>query len=143
MPVDSIKVVGLRDLAKALRAIDRDLPKELGVGLAKASAIVADAMRPKIPRRTGRARASVKVRRKQSAAVLAVGGARVPYYGWLEFGGKVGRGGATRRPFIPNGRYLYPTLADKDAEVKAQIDEVVARLAVRAGFETSGSGSHG
>lgn len=151
---ETIRVVGLADLRKALRQIEQTLPRELGAGLAEAAAIVADAARPKVPRRSGAAQASIKVRKKQGAAALAVGGAKAPYYPWLDFGGTVGRGrvaagnkqraggefggtaGSVKRKVIRGGRYIYPTLREKDAEVKAKVDEVVVRLAKRAGFET-------
>lgn len=154
----SIEVHGLADLQKALRRIERTLPKELGAGLAEAAKIVADAARPKVPRRSGDAQASIKVRKTQRAASLAVGGAKAPYYPWLDFGGTVGRGrvsagnkqraggkfggtaGSVRRPVIPGGRYIYPTLKEKDTQIKAKVDEVIADLARRAGFETEGRG---
>lgn len=129
-----VEVRGIKDLSKALREIDKDLPKELGAGLAEAAAIVADAARPKVPQRTGKAAASIKVRKQQRGAALAVGGSKAPYFPWLDFGGKTGRNNSVRRPFVPGGRYIYPTLADKREQVNAKVDEVMARLAEKAGF---------
>lgn len=139
----SLKVTGLVDLQKALRQVDKDLPKELAAGLAEASEIVAGAARPRVPVRTGRAAASIKVRKQQRAASIAVGGAKAGYYPWLDFGGSVGRAKAIHRPFIPGGRYIYPALRDKDREVKAKVDEVLARMAVKAGFDTEGDAAGG
>lgn len=136
----TIQVHGLADLQKALRQIERTLPKELGFGLAEAAKIVADAARPKVPHRTGAAQASIKVRKQQRSASLAVGGTKAPYYPWLDFGGTVGPARSIRRQFIPGGRYIFPTLKQKDAEVKAKVDDVIARLAKQAGFETEGEG---
>lgn len=137
-----IEVTGIPDLQKALRQIDRDLPKELAAGLAEAAQIVLAEARPGVPVRSGRAAASMKVRKGQRAASLAVGGTKAPYYPWLDWGGKVGRNDSIRRPFIPQGRYIYPALKRKDQEVRAKVDEVLERLALRAGFETDGA-SHG
>lgn len=134
-----ITVVGLPDLRKSLRALDKELPKELAAGLAEAAAIVADAARPKVPARTGRAAASIKVRKSQSAAVLAVGGSQAEYFPWLDFGGAVGRAKSVKRPFLQGGRYIYPTLKEKNAQVKAKVDEVLERMARQAGFDTSGN----
>jgi hypothetical protein len=138
-----MKVDGIRDLQKALREVDRDLPKQLAAGLAEASEIVAGVARAKVPTRSGRAATSIKVKKQQRGAALAVGGSKAPYYGWLDFGGKVGRNKANRRPFIPGGRYVYPSLREKDAEVKAKVDEVLERLARLAGFATDGRADHG
>lgn len=134
-----IHVTGIRDLQAALRAVDRDLAKELRLGLNEAAQIVLEAARPKVPVRTGAAAASMKLRSTQRAAGLAVGGSKAPYFGWLDFGGKVGRAHSVKRPYIAGGRYVYPTLHDKRPEVEAKIDEVMARLAERAGFTTTGT----
>lgn len=143
--MDDVKVtvVGLVDLQKALRQIDKGLGKELAVGLAEAAQIVADAAAPTVPRRTGRAAASIKVRKRQTSAALAVGGTAAPYFPWLDFGGVTGRGGGARRPFKPGGRYIYPALSRKNSQVKAKVDEVLERLARRAGFETTGDSTSG
>jgi len=144
MPNDAtLKVDGIRDLQKALRQIDRAMAKELAAGLAEAADIVAGAARRKVPVRTGRAAASIKTRKSQRTAALAVGGNKAPYYGWLDFGGHVGRAKSVKRPFLRTGRYIYPTLADKADEVRAKVDEVMARLATDAGFGTTGNAADG
>ena len=139
----TIQVTGLKDLRKALRDVAKDAPKELSAGLAEASEIVASAARPKVPARTGRAAASIKVRKQSTGAALAVGGARAGYFPWLDFGGRTGKHKSVRRPFLREGRYIYPTLRDKRPDVNAKVDEVLARLAVRAGFDTSGDAANG
>lgn len=163
MPNDAkVEVRGIKDLQKSLREIDRDLPKELAAGLAEAAEIVAAAARPKVPHRHGHARGSIKARKQQRGAAIAVGGTKAPYFPWLDFGGTVGKGrkqagvskkraggayggtaGSVKRPWMPEGRYIYPTLREKRDEVNAKVDEVLARLAVRAGFETTGDAAHG
>lgn len=146
-----IEVRGVKDLQKALRQIDKDLPKELAVGLAEASEIVANAARPLVPRRSGAAAASIKVKKSQRSAQIAVGGSKAEYFPWLDFGGSTGPGhvpgqtgsGAVKRSIIPEGRYIYPTLRKKGPEVKAKIDEVLRKMAVKAGFETTGDSASG
>lgn len=135
---EAIRVSGIRELRDALRQLDRELAKELAAGLAEAAEIVAAAARPKVPSRSGRAAGSIKARKKQTGAAIAVGGAKAPYFPWLDFGGRTGRNKSVRRPFIKEGRYLYPALSDKNAEVKAKVDEVLERMALKAGFETHG-----
>lgn len=141
MPVDNgrLEVHGLGDLQKALRQMDKEAPKELAAGLAEATEIVLQAARPLVPHRSGAAQGSMKVRKQQRGATLAVGGTKAPYFPWLDFGGAVGRNRSVRRPFIPSGRYVYPTLKAKRPEVEAKVDEVLAKMARRAGFEQSGS----
>lgn len=134
----TIKVTGIVDLQRALRELDKDLPKELAAGLGEAAEIVLDAARPLVPRRTGKAAGSMKVKKQQRGAALAVGGTAAPYFPWLDFGGKVGRNRSVTRPFISGGRYIYPTLKAKDEQVKAKVDEVLERMAKAAGFDTGG-----
>lgn len=137
-----VKVTGIPALQKALRELDKDLPKELAAGLAEAAEIVAKDVRRLVPERTGAASGSVKVKKQQRAAALAVGGSKAPYYGFLDFGNivgsgaGVGRGDSQPRRFIQSGRYVYPSLARNRDEVVAKVDEVIERMAKKAGFET-------
>lgn len=133
-----VKVVGIPALQKALRDLDKDLPKELAKGFAEAAEIVRRDAVALIPERSGAAKASVKVKKQQRAASLAVGGSKAEYYPWLDFGGAVGRNDSVRRPFIKSGRYIYPSLAKNRDEVMAKVDEVIERMAKKAGFETDG-----
>lgn len=139
----SVKVTGIVELQKALREIDKELPKELAAGLAEAADIVARAARQKMPVKTGRAVASVKVRKQQRGAALAYGGSKAPYAPWLDFGGSVGRHKSIHRPVITGGRYIYPALKEHDVEVRAKVDEVLERMAKKAGFDTDGSSASG
>lgn len=135
----SLEVHGIKELQKALKEVDADLAKELRVGFNEAAKLVLDAARPKVPRgKTGNAAASLKLRSTQRTAGIATGGTKAEYYPWLDFGGSVGRRGATKRPFIKTGRYIFPTLADKRPQIEAKVDEVMATLAKKAGFETEG-----
>jgi hypothetical protein len=133
-----IHVKGLKEFQAALKKVDKGLGPELRKGLNEAAEIVASAARPLVPRRTGRAVGSIKVGSTQRAAQIKVGGTAAPYFGWLDFGGRVGRRNSARRPFISKGRYIYPALAAKRNEVAAKVDEVLGRLATGAGFETKG-----
>ena len=141
--VAKLEITGIKELQKSLLDVDRDLPKELAAGLAEASEIVAAGTRARMPRRTGRAAESVKVRKQQRGASLAIGGNKAEYTPWLDFGGRVGRNKSVVRPFLKEGRYVYPTLKDKRPEVEAKVDEVMKRLAERAGFDTKGDATRG
>jgi hypothetical protein len=156
-----VEVRGIRDLRKALKDVGDDAPKELRDGLAEAAEIVASAARLKVPHRSGDAAGSIKVRKQSAAAALAMGGNKAPYYGWLDFGGTVGKGrvaggakkraggatgghaGSVKRPWMPEGRYIYPTLREKRKEVDDKVDQVLKTLAEKAGFETHGDAASG
>jgi phage gpG-like protein len=66
----------------------------------------AQVVRSKVPRLSGQLAGSVGVVDSADGAELVMGGPGVPYAAWIEFGGKRGR------PYIAEGRYLYPTAQD-------------------------------
>lgn len=130
-----IEVAGLREFQRSLRQMDADLPKQIRVVLNASGEIVVKYAQPKIPSKSGRARASMKLRSSQREARLAAGGRRAPYYPWLDFGGAVGPNDSVQRPFITIGRYVYPTLRDHNAEIQDAMAEGLQRLATDAGLE--------
>lgn len=130
-----IDVAGLREFQRSLRQMDADLPKQIRVVLNASGEIVIKYARPKIPSKSGAARASMKLRSSQREARLAAGGRRAPYYPWLDFGGAVGPNDSVTRPFITIGRYVYPTLKDHNAEIQDAMAEGLQRLATGAGLE--------
>lgn len=135
---DRIKVTGLREFQAALRAMDAGLPKQLRLVLNDAAGVVVDYARPRIPSRTGRARGSVKLRSSQREVRVAVGGARAPYFPWLDFGGEGRRKGRPpARPFLTDGRYIYQGLRVKRNDVTEIMTRGLADLARQAGLEVT------
>jgi len=134
----SIKIRGLRELQGAFRQIDAKLPKELREHFMDIATHVASTAAAKVPRRTGAAANSIKPRATQRGASVAFSdsGGSVPYYPWLDFGGKVGKGGSIVRSFIPKGRYIYPTIAGQSDEIERMADLSVEVVARHAGFDT-------
>lgn len=132
---DTIRVTGLKEFRANLRQLDRNLPKGVRLALNAAADIIVVAARPKIPKRTGAAAASLKAQSTQSEARIAVGGKKAPYYPWLDFGGRTGRKKATVRPFYKEGRYIYPTLAEKRDEVTEAMRKALVALAESSGVE--------
>jgi hypothetical protein len=130
-----IEVTGLREFQQALKQMDSALPRQLRVALNAASGIVIDYASPRMPSRSGRARASLKARSSQREARIGLGGRRAPWAPWLDFGGegkKKGRPAA--RPFIRSGRYVYKGLEVKRDEVTKIMSEGLTELARGAGL---------
>jgi len=88
--VAAVHVTGLRELRAALRKIDKSIAGELRDGLKRAidTTIVPEA-RSRINSRSGKAAKSIRAVSGGNTLYIKGGGARVPYYGWLEFGGKL------------------------------------------------------
>lgn len=135
--VDPIKIGGLREFQAALRQMDGETQKRLRVVLNTAADIDVAAAARRVPTRSGRARASIRAQSSQREAKVVGGSKKVPYYGWLDFGGRIGRNQKTRRPFLQAGRFVYPAfVANRDAIYQALADGL-ADLARDAGLDVS------
>lgn len=134
---ERIEVVGLREFRARLRALDRTAPRQLRVVQNKAAKIVVDHAVPRVPRRTGKAAGSIRAASTQSATRVAGGGARVPYYGWLDFGGTINKHTAnpTHREHIHKGRYIWAAFADHREEILRKLDDGLKQAARDAGLD--------
>lgn len=124
----AIQVRGLRELRAALRDVDKTLGPELRKGLNEVAEVVLDTARPLVPTRSGKARASLKAGSTEKAVQIKAGGTKAPYWGWLDFGGKVGRSKSVRRPFITEGRFIYPSLRKRRDDIEEKFYEVIDRV---------------
>jgi hypothetical protein len=129
-----IDVTGIRAFTKQLKQMDAGLGKTVRITLNSAAEIVVTRTRPKIPRRTGAAAASLKVSSSQREARVAAGGRKAPYYPWLDFGGSVGPGDSVHRPFFTEGRYIYPTVRQHHEEIQKVMATGLSDLAQSAGL---------
>ncbi|MEV0425386.1 HK97 gp10 family phage protein [Micromonospora sp. NPDC050495] len=133
--IDPIRIDGLAEFTRNLKKLDADLPKTLRVAMNGAAKVVVDWAQPRVPRRSGRAARSIKARSTRSAVRVAGGGTRVPYYPWLDFGGKVGPSRSVSRPYRKEGRYLWAGLAAKRDEVRKVTEDALLDAARKAGIE--------
>lgn len=134
---DPIRVVGLADFNRSLRKLDADLPKALRQGLNTAAQVVVDYATPKIPRRSGRAARAIRVASTRTEVRVRAGGPRVPYWPWLDFGGKVGRDRSVERRFYTEGRYLYPALRERRTQIEAALSKALVSVAEQAGLDVT------
>jgi len=132
---NTVAVDGLRQFQGALRVLDREKARGLRLALNKSAELLVDRTRPQIPKRTGRAAASLKPRSTQTSVRIAVGGRKAPYYPWLDFGGRVGPRKSIVRPFYTEGRYLYPTFYRSNDDFTRILEESLSDLARQAGLD--------
>lgn len=125
-----IRIQGLNDFVRVLRDVDKELPKEVRKGFNVAAEIVAADARLRVPVRTGALRASIRASSTQREARVTMGSAKVPYAGWIEFGGKVRH---NQRPYVRKGRYLYSAYRARRRVVQDLAEAVVSDLATRIG----------
>jgi len=132
-----IKIDGLAAFSRNLRKLDSNLPKALRIAINDATNLVVDEAAQRIPTRTGRAKASIKAKSTRTESRIAGGSNRVPYYAWLDFGGRTGRRKATQRAFLKEGRYLYAAYYDKQREFDAALSKGLLQVAASAGIEVT------
>lgn len=129
MPVKAVQVEGLDQLRSDLRKLDKTLPKEVGLAGKAAADIVAQAAKRRLPRNTGKTAKALRAKVSYGGGAVVFGNAKVPYAGWLDFGGKRPRDPRITRSPIPEGRYVYPALeANRDRIVREYADAVDAVL---------------
>lgn len=141
--VPPLKIEGLRDLQRALKALDGESQKKIRVALNDVADTVAAGASRRVPVRTGKARASLRAQSSQREARVMGGSKKVPYYGWLEFGGTVGRvgaGGGAHRRYVAGGRYIYPAYAANREPIYKAVEQAMADLVRDAGLEVNGGG---
>lgn len=135
--IEPIPIEGLRDLVRQLRQVDADLPKAMRLAANEAAQVVVDEAQRHVPRRSGKAAKSIKARSTRTAARVDSGGNRAPYMPWLDYGGAVGKNDSAKRPFIADGRYVYPAFRSKRQQVEDTYRAALDRIVVSAGLEAS------
>lgn len=130
---EQIRIDGLAELRRSLKQIDTDAPKRIRLVANDAAQIVVDHAKPKIPRKTGKAAASIKLRSSQLAVRVAVGGRAAPYYPGLDFGG----GRPQFPPYRAEGRFLYPSLKETRGQVTDKLAEGLTALATATGLDVT------
>lgn len=135
--IETIKVQGLREFQSALREMDGESQKKLRVVLNRAADLVVQEAVPRIPSKSGGARKSVKAQSSQREVRVKGGGAKIPYYPWLDFGGNAGPDKRISRPFKTKGRYIYPAWDQVRPKALEALQEGLIELAQEAGLEVS------
>lgn len=133
--IEPVRIDGWREVVRALKAVNADLPKAIRLVANEAAEIVVVEARRDVPRRSGKAQASIKAKSTRTAARVSSGGRKAPYMPWLDYGGKVGRNNSAVRPFQPDGRYVYPAFRRKREEFTKVMQDRLQDLIRRAGLE--------
>lgn len=89
-----------------------------------------------MPHRSGRLAASIKPASTQTTGQVAYSSpTRVPYAGWIEFGGAVGKDNRIRRPYVRQGRFLFPSAEDEREPILRTLARSLDDLIHRAGLD--------
>ena len=138
-----VQVRNLREITSAIKQANDGVPGNLRTYLLPVAEQVARAVAARVPHDTGAAAASVTARATQRGAGVSFGGARAPYFPWLDFGGSVGRGhvprkagsGSVKRAMPLGGRYVYPTIDEQRDVIEEGVMHAVLKSALDARLE--------
>lgn len=115
-----VTVTGLPELKRALRSADSDRKAEFKTEQKDASRKVAILTRTALPNNTGKTINKVSARQASTAI-------NAEWAGWLSFGGKRPRD-KVARPFIPEGRFLFPQAKQVAPEFEAAVDRMLDKV---------------
>lgn len=107
-----VEVKGGRELAKGTARLFVQLEAGAETAFLGVAAKESASLRVRVPRRSGALAADVIAGRDEGAAIVGYGGG-VPYAAYIEFGGFHGR------PYVREGRYLYPSALDTEPQLLA------------------------
>lgn len=133
--IEPVKIEGLAEFNRNLKKLSSDLPKALRMAHNEAAQLIVDYARPRVPRKSGRAAGTVKAKSTRTESRVSGGSKAASYYPWLDFGGRVGVKRSVQRPFIKQGRYLYPALGAKYDEFETLLTEKLLDVARQSGVE--------
>lgn len=114
-----VAVIGMRALSRDLAKLTSDrgaLYKALQGAARQAVEPVASATRSALPQVSGRLAGTVRVGATRTGASLKMGTTARRYAGWVEFGGNRRTPWPSSRPYLSQGRYMFPLARDLAGE---------------------------
>lgn len=135
---DPIRIEGLNEFRRNLKRMDSDLAKKIRLAGNVAAKLVVNEAKPRVPSGPGiggHAASSIKAASTSKAARISAGGAKYPYYPWLDFGGRVGKNKSIHRPFLKRGRYIWASYAELQPEIEDVLLQELNDLARSAGMD--------
>jgi hypothetical protein len=104
-----VEFVGSDQAAADLARWAKDLKPDIDKAVAPLGQRVAGIVSSRVPHLTGQLAGSVSTDTDDEGVSVSMGDG-LDYAGWIEFGGSRGRG------YVPEGRYLFPSMQDNADE---------------------------
>lgn len=139
MPLNAeVHIEGWKEFAKAVKKADPELNKELKRRGKEIAELVAADARGRAPKLKGKLAGSIKAGSTNKGAYVQGGKGTVPYFGWIDFGGqRKGKNGAlAERPFMTEGRILFPALWAQRDTVEKGYEMLVRDMAEKVEAES-------
>ena len=135
--IESDDLKALRKHARKFK--DDDLKVRLKTTNRAAAQVVVDKAQPLAPVATGKLRDSIRALGGPSGGAVAGGGAKVPYFGWIDFGGAIKFKTKQREPIVrefhKEGRILWKALHETRDKIKAQYESDMKALLKEYGLD--------
>jgi phage gpG-like protein len=106
------RVKGYAELERGSKTLFEHIAEEAPKAFSEVADSVAASVGATVPRLSGALAGSVTAMYSGDRATLGMGEG-IPYAGWIEFGGSRGR------PYVPEGRYLFPAALDAEEQIIA------------------------
>jgi hypothetical protein len=141
-----VGVVGLQALFRDAKRLGLDtgpLGKAVQQAGKAAGEPVANIARSTVPKSSGDLAGDIRVTASRTGAAVRMGRARVPYAGWVEFGGKRQAPHFSARTYVPNGRYLFDAARGRAAQSAQLFSDAVTRALADFDWTNSSTASPG
>lgn len=129
MPKPVVEVRGVKELNRALRKLDGDLPNALKVGFLAIARASVPSLAASISQRTGTLAGTVRAGATKKTALVRIGKASVPYAGSAIFGGY-----PPGRPYDPQGRGLFAAARGLEPTAFVAANHLIDEVARKAGL---------
>jgi hypothetical protein len=126
MGQEVVKVYGLKELNRALKRLDVELPKNLKGRLKVIADHVADLVRARVPHVSGKLASKVRGSATTRGAAVRV---NLDYAGPVEFGGY-----PKGREFVKKGRYIFPAAEAERSRIEEDLIHVLNASIEEAGL---------
>jgi phage gpG-like protein len=113
-----IKVVGFDELISGSRRLFGKIDEEAGKAFQRQAEQEGAVAAARMPRRSGQMAGAVEASLERDRAIVGLSKSEVPYAGFVEFGG------IRNRPYVREGRYLFPTALSVEPQLKAAAGRV-------------------
>jgi hypothetical protein len=139
MAAPVVGIVGMAALRRDLKRLTDDVTSPLYAEIKAAGKAavepVATAVRSRVPYESGRLAGSVRTSGTRTGGAVRMGSKRVPYAGWVDFGGE--RPDGSSRDYLPGGRYLFPAAEQLAGDAAARYGDAIGRVLARSGIWTN------
>jgi hypothetical protein len=141
MAAPSVGVVGMSALRRDINQLTENqssaLYTQIKAAGKQAAEPVAAATRSSLPHDTGTISGTVRTSGTKTGAAVRMGSAKVPYAGWIEFGGN--RPDGSSREYVKDGRYLFPAARGLAARAAQTYSDALNRVFGSDGIWTNTS----